>query len=60
MVTHYEAGRIRSNGDRPAAVTCVLLASSGSSSGSGELPLGTPPSRLTHARNRPTRTRSIA
>ena len=42
MVIHYPPERLRSNSDRPTAITNVLVATSGSSPQSGEIPLGTP------------------
>jgi hypothetical protein len=42
MVTHYQPGRLRRNSDQPTAITNVLVATSGSSSRTGEIPLGTP------------------
>jgi hypothetical protein len=42
MVIHYPPERLRSNSDRPTAITNVLVATSGSSHQSGEIPLGTP------------------
>ena len=42
MVTHYQPGRLRYNSDRPTAITNVLVATSGSSYRTGEIPLGTP------------------
>jgi hypothetical protein len=42
MVIHYPPERLRSNSDRPTAITNVLVTTSGSSHQSGEIPLGTP------------------
>jgi hypothetical protein len=42
MMIHYQPGRLRRNSDQPTAVTGVLVATSGSSSHTGEIPLGTP------------------
>jgi hypothetical protein len=42
MVIHYPPARLRHNSDQPAAITNVLLATSGSSYRPGEIPLGTP------------------
>jgi len=42
MVIHYPPERLRHNRDRPTAITKVLVATSGSSHQSGEIPLGTP------------------
>jgi hypothetical protein len=42
MVIHYQPGRLRRNSDQPTAVTDVLVATSGSSSRTGDIPLGTP------------------
>jgi hypothetical protein len=42
MVTHYPPARLRYNSDQPSAITNVLVATSGSSSRTGEIPLGTP------------------
>jgi hypothetical protein len=42
MVTHYPPERLRHNSDQPTAITSVLVATSGSSSRTGEIPLGTP------------------
>jgi hypothetical protein len=41
MVIHYPPARLRSNSDRPTAITNVLVATSGSFS-TDEIPLGTP------------------
>ena len=42
MVTHYQPGRLRRNSDQPTAITNVLVATSGSSWRTGDIPLGTP------------------
>jgi hypothetical protein len=42
MVIHYQPGRLRRNSDRPTAITNVLVATSGSSYRTGDIPLGTP------------------
>jgi hypothetical protein len=42
MVTHYQPERLRRNSDQPTAITNVLVATSGSSHHTGEIPLGTP------------------
>ena len=42
MVIHYPPARLRHNSDQPTAITDVLVATSGSSSGTGDIPLGTP------------------
>ena len=42
MVIHYPPARLRHNSDQPAAITNVLVTTSGSSSRTGEIPLGTP------------------
>ena len=42
MVIHYQPGRLRYNSDQPTAITSVLIATSGSSYRTGDLPLGTP------------------
>ena len=42
MVIHDQPGRLRSNSDQPTAITNVLVATSGSSSRTGEVPLDTP------------------
>ena len=42
MVIHYPPARLRRNSDRPTAITNVLLATSRSSSRTGDIPLGTP------------------
>jgi len=41
MVIHYPPERLRSNGDRPSAITDVLVTTTGSSS-TGEISLGAP------------------
>jgi hypothetical protein len=42
MVIHYPSARLRRNSDQPTAITDVLITGSGSSSRTGEIPLGTP------------------
>ena len=42
MVIHYPPTRLRQNSDRPTAITNVLVATSGSSSRTGDIALGTP------------------
>jgi hypothetical protein len=42
MVIHYPPARLRYNSDQPTAITNVLVATSGSSSRTGDIPLGTP------------------
>jgi hypothetical protein len=42
MVIHYPPARLGANSDRPTAITNVLVATSGSSSRTGDLPLGSP------------------
>jgi hypothetical protein len=42
MVIHYPPERLRRNSDQPTAITDVLVATSASSSRTGEIPLGTP------------------
>jgi hypothetical protein len=42
MVIHHPPARLRQNSDQPTAITDVLVATSGSSSGTGDIPLGTP------------------
>jgi hypothetical protein len=42
MVIHYPPERLRRNSDQPTAITDVLVATSGSSSRTGDIPLGTP------------------
>jgi hypothetical protein len=42
MVIHYPPARLRSNSDRPTAITNVLVATSGSSHQTRDIPLGTP------------------
>jgi hypothetical protein len=49
MVIHYPPARLRRNSDQPTAITDVLVATSGSSYHTGEIPLGTP---TCSARNR--------
>jgi hypothetical protein len=49
MVTHYPPARLRYNSDQPTAITNVLVATSDSSSHTGDIPLGTP---TCSARNR--------
>jgi hypothetical protein len=44
MVIHYPPERLRHNGDRPTAITNVLITTAGSSSHTGEIPLGAPTS----------------
>jgi hypothetical protein len=62
MVIHYPPERLRYNSDQPTAITDVLVATSGSSSRTGDIPLGTPPARPAAAaaagRCTPTATRS--
>ena len=41
MVIHYPPARLRYNSDQPTAITNVLLATSGSSSRTGDIPLDT-------------------
>jgi hypothetical protein len=41
MVIHYPPARLRRNSDQPTAITDVPVATSGSSYGTGEIPLGT-------------------
>jgi hypothetical protein len=41
MVIHYPPARLRYNSDQPSAITNVLVATSGSSHRTGDLPLGT-------------------
>jgi hypothetical protein len=41
-VVHYQPERLRHNSDQPTAITDVLVATSGSSYDTGDLPLGTP------------------
>jgi hypothetical protein len=41
-VIHYPPARLRHNSDQPTAITNVLVATSKSSSRTGEIPLGTP------------------
>jgi hypothetical protein len=42
MVLHYPPARLRYNSDQPTAITDVLVATSGSSYRTGNIPLGTP------------------
>jgi hypothetical protein len=42
MVIHYPPARLRHNSDQPTAITDVLVATSGSSYHTGDIPLGTP------------------
>jgi hypothetical protein len=42
MVIHYQPERLRHNSDRPTAITNVLVATSGSSHQTRDIPLGTP------------------
>jgi hypothetical protein len=42
MVIHYPPARLRHNSDQPTAITNLLIATSGSSYHTGEIPLGTP------------------
>ena len=42
MVIHYPPARLRHNSDQPTAITDVLVATSGSSYRTGDIPLGTP------------------
>ena len=42
MVIHYPPARLRQNSDQPTAITDVLVTTSGSSSRTGDIPLGTP------------------
>jgi hypothetical protein len=42
MVIHHPPARLRQNSDQPTAITDVLVATSGSSNRTGEVPLGTP------------------
>jgi hypothetical protein len=42
MVIHYPPARLRHNSDQPTAITNVLVATSGSSCRTGEIPLGVP------------------
>jgi hypothetical protein len=41
-VIHYQPERLRRNSDQPTAITNALIATSGSSSRTGDIPLGTP------------------
>jgi hypothetical protein len=42
MVIHYQPGRLRRNTGQPTAITNVLVATSGSSHRTGDIPLGIP------------------
>src|SRR5512132_86483 len=42
MVIHYQPERLRHNSDQPTAITNVLVATSGSSCRTGDIPLGIP------------------
>jgi hypothetical protein len=42
MVIHYQPERLRHNSDQPTAITNVLVAASGSSHQTRDIPLGTP------------------
>ena len=42
MVIHYPPARLRRNSDQPTAITNVLVATSGSSARTGDIPLGSP------------------
>jgi hypothetical protein len=42
MVIHYPPARLRHNSDQPTAITNVLVTTSGSTSRTGDIPLGTP------------------
>jgi hypothetical protein len=42
MVIHYQPERLRYNSDQPTAITNVLVATSGSSCRTRDIPLGTP------------------
>jgi hypothetical protein len=42
MVIHYQPERLRHNSDQPTAITNVLVATSGSSHRTRDIPLGTP------------------
>jgi hypothetical protein len=42
MVIYYPPARLRYNSDQPTAITDVLVATSGSSYDTGDIPLGTP------------------
>jgi hypothetical protein len=42
MVIHYPPARLRHNSDQPTAITNLLVATSGSSHHTGEIPLGAP------------------
>jgi len=52
MVTHYPPERLRYNSDQPTAITNVLVATSESSSRTGEIPLGTPTCSARSSRGR--------
>ena len=62
MVIHDQPARLRQNSDQPTAITNVLVATAGSSSRTGDIPLGTPTcsarSRQAAGRCTPTATRS--
>ena len=62
MVIHYQPARLRHNSDRPTAITNVLVATSGSSSRTGDIELAPRPARPAPARAAgrctPTATRS--
>jgi hypothetical protein len=42
MVIHYPPARLRSNSDRPTAITNILITTAGSSHQTRDIPLGTP------------------
>ena len=42
MVLHYPPAQLRSNSDQPTAITNILVNTSGSSSHTSDIPLGTP------------------
>jgi hypothetical protein len=42
MVIHHQPGRLRRNSDQPTAITHALVATSGSSHRTGDIPLGIP------------------
>ena len=42
MVIHYPPARLLANSDQPTAITDVLVATSGSSARTGDIPLGSP------------------
>ena len=42
MVIHYPPARLRANSDQPTAITNVLVDTPGSSSHTGDIPLGSP------------------